>query len=179
MGLSYPQCLPGPHLSSHSSHLGDGPGLLTHDLLEPVFCRQIWPTCWAQLPAETVSMEPGCRDGWSPGAPTFPDSCGPRRGSRRSSDAACCCRFLCWEAGSSGPPPRSSAAVPMLTEAEATDTAVTAASLLNSAMGHSSYHLDERADARTSYKCFLDVQQSQPYELSHPFPLFNLFKPTF
>ena len=108
-------------------------------------------------------MEPGCRDGWRPGAPTFPESCGPRRGSRRSSDAACCCRFLCWEAGSSGPPPRSSAAVPMLTEAEATDTVVTAASLLSSTMGYSSYHLDERADASTSCKCFLGVQQSQQW----------------
>lgn len=122
MGLPYPQRLPGPHLSSHSSHLGDGPGLLTHDLLERVFCRQIGPTCWAQLPAETVSMEPGCRDGWSPGAPTLPESCGPRRGSQRSSDAACCFRFLCWEAWSSSPPPRSSPAAPMLTEAGATDS---------------------------------------------------------
>ena len=67
----------------------------------------------------------------------------------------------------------------MLTEAEATDTVVTAASLLSSTMGYSSYHLDERADASTSCKCFLGVQQSQQYELSHPFPLFNLFKPTF
>lgn len=156
-----------PHLSSHPPHLG-WPSLLTHDLLERVFCRQIGPICWASylLKQFPWSLAAGRVVSWSPHLPRVR---GPRREPQRSSDAACCFRFLCWEAWSSSPPPRSSPAAPSVTEAGATDSHHCGLGLRPTSGPAASTHLMKRT---TAHPVNASVMFSNlDHELSHPPPL--------